>query len=356
MAASKLVPRLDDGSKSYYKRVESFLEAEEHEGEDDNQLFLENVVKQIISDDAKRVCCDKDGSRAVEKLLQHQATDLAAVQKLMEVLSVHCNELAANRCGSHVMEALLKATATQLSSSATRHMQDSSDDQHDKDLQSLEECFLSMCATLRDGLHDFIAQPYASHVLSSMVQVLAGVYFTDHASRSRSSKEFRKAKMAEGSTHRGVLRVDKVMQTPSEFLKLLDSIAKRVCKLDNFGNLMTHQCACPVLQCMLRVLTQRIPDRASKMTRKIIKCLTVFRQQDDPEKASTGESELPSVFTDSVGSHLMECMIEVATPELRQHIFDSCFRGRVMTFALHPVANYPLQHLISSATPEQVSA
>ena len=351
MAASKLVPRLDDGSKSYYKRVESFLDSEEHEREDDNQLFLENVVKQIISDDAKRVCCDKDGSRAVERLLQHQTTDLATVQKLVEVLSVHCSELAVDRCGSHVMESLLKTAATQLSSAT---MQGSSDDDHNKDLQSLQEGFLSMCAALCDRVHDFIVQPYASHVLSSLVQVLAGVYFTDHASRSRSSKEFRKAKMAEDSTHRGVLRIDKVMQTPSVFLKQLDSIAKRVCKLDNFGNLVTHQCACPMLQCMLRVLTQQIPERANKLVRKIIKCSMVFQEQDE-EKASNGDSELPSVFMDSVGSHLMECMIEVATPELQQHIFDSSFRGRLMTFALHPVANYPLQHLISSATPEQVS-
>ena len=349
MASSKPIPRLDDGSKSYYKRVEGFLDGEEHGEEDDNQLFLENVVKQIISDDAKRVCCDKDGSRAVERLLQHQATDLATVQKLVEVLSAHCNKLAVDRCGSHVMEALLKAAATQLSPAVS--MQSSSDDDDpDKEFQSLQEGFLSMCAAFRDSLHDFIMQPYASHVLSSLVQVLAGVYFTDHASRSRSSKEFRKAKMAEDSTHRGVLRIDKVMQTPSVFLKQLDRVAKRVCKLENFSDLVTHQCACPVLQCMLRVLTQQIPDRANKLIRKIIKCSMVFREQ-----ASIGDSELPSVFMDSVGSHLMECVIEMSTPELQQHIFDSCFRGRVMTFALHPVANYPLQQLISSAAPEQVS-
>ena len=346
MAALKPIPRLDDGSKSYYKRVESFLDGEKDGEEDDNQLFLENVVKQIISDDAKRVCCDKDGSRAVERLLQHQATDLPTVQKLVEVLSAHCGELAVNRCGSHVMEALLKAAATQLSAV------DSLDDSDDV-LSTLQEGFLSMCVAVRDNVQEFIVQPYASHVLSSLVQVLSGVYFTDHASRSRSSKEFRKAKMSEDSTHRGVLRIDKVIQTPSVFLKQLDGIAKCVCKLENFSDLMTHQCACPVLQCMLRVLTQRIPDRANKLTRKIIKFSMVFRKQDG--EASVTNSNLPSVFIDSVGSHLMECMIEVATPELRQHIFDSCFKGRVMTFALHPVANYPLQHLISSATPDQVS-
>ena len=306
----KPIPRLDDGSKSYYKRVERFLDGEERGEEDENQLFLENVVKQIVSDDAKRVCCDKDGSRAVERLLQHQATDLSTVGKLVKVLSPHCSELATNRCGSHVMEALLKATATQLEQASSS---DDSDSDH-KEFESLQEDFLSMCAALRDRVHDFIVQPYASHVLSTLAQVLAGVYFTDHASRSRSSKEFRKAKMAEDSAHRGVLRIDKVMQTPDVFSKQLDSIAKCVCKLENFGDLPTHQCACPVLQCLLRVLTQRIPDRANKLVKKIVKCSMGF--QKHAKEAPTTDPELPPVFIDSVGSHLMECVIEVAAPEL----------------------------------------
>ena len=343
MAARKLVPRLEDGSKSYYKRVESFLDEEESAEGDDSRLFLENVVKQIISDDAKRVCCDKDGSRAVERLLQHHATDVTTVHTLLEALATHCNELAVNRCGSHVIEALVKAAASQLS-----QFRSGSDDAFQT---SLEEGFVSMCVQVRDKVHEFIVQPYASHVLSSLVQVLGGVYFTDHASRSRSSVEFRKAKMAEDLTHRGMLKIDKVMQTPSTFLKQLDGIIKRICKIESFGELLTHQCACPVLQTVLRVLSQRIPDRAHKLIRKITKRSMVFQKKDE----EVLDSILPSIFTDPVGSHLMECMIQVATSELRQNIFDSCFKGRAMNFALHPVANYPLQHLISLATPEQVS-
>ena len=344
----KLIPRLDDGSKSYYKRVESFLDGEEHDEEEEFHLFLENVVKQIISDDATRVCCDKDGSRAIERLLNHAVIDSATVQKLVEVLSAQCAVLAVNRCGSHVVEALMKATAKQLSIAPTG--QSGSGDGGGSESTSLEEGFLSMCATVRENAQDFIVQPYASHVLSCLVQILSGVYFTDHASRSRSSKEFRKAKMAEDSTHRGVLRIDKVVQTSSAFLKQLDNIAKRISKTERFAELLVHRCGCPALQTLLRVLAQRIPDRADKLTRKIIK-----RSMDLPGDKRLLDSSLPPMFTDSVGSHLMECMIEVATPTLRRHIFDSCFKGRLMTFALHPVANYPLQQLISSATHEQVT-
>lgn len=343
MAAEKLVPRLEDGSKSYYKRVESFLDGQENAEGGDSRLFLENVVKQVISDDAVRVCCDKDGSRAIERLLQHHATDVTTVHALLEALATSCRELAINRCGSHVMEALVKAAASQLSQSQA--------DSDDALQTSFEDGFMSMCIQVRDKVHEFIVQPYASHVLSSLVQVLGGVYFTDHASRSRSSKEFRKAKMAEDPIHQGLLRIDKVIQTPSTFLKQLDSIVKRICKIETFNELLTHQCACPVLQTVLRVLSQRIPDRANKLIRKITKYSMVFQKKGGEVLP---QSVLPSLFTDPVGSHLMECMIQVASSEVRQHIFDSCFKSRAMNFALHPVANYPLQQLISSVTPEQV--
>ena len=75
------------------------------------------------------------------------------------------------------------------------------------------------------------------------------------------------------------------MQTPSVFLKQLDSVAKHVCKLEHFSDLMMHHCACPVLQCMLRVLTQQIPDGANKLVRKTIKCSMVFQEKDDMASA-----------------------------------------------------------------------
>ena len=340
MSGRRSIPRLDDGAKTYYKRVESFLDGEEEEG---SQLFLKNVAEQVISDGAVRVCCDKDGSRAVERLLQHSVLDVPSIRKILGALSPEYCNLIMNRCGSHIVEALLKAAAVLFETNRL--------EPPDELLQDI----LSLCDTLKEHMSVFITHPYASHVLSALVQVLSGVYLSDHASRSRYSQEFRKAKMSDSTGQRGVVRIERIRRVPDSFLKQLESIAKRLCKFDNLNELLMQQCASPVLQTLLRVLSQVIPERGSKLIKKIIRYSKVLSENDSqsPDDGDTC-SHLPELFTDVVGSHLMECMIEVSPHELHQSIYESCFKGSAMKFALHPVANYPLQQLISSAMCPQV--
>ena len=312
---------LDEGAKSYYKRVELFLDGTRGEGD---ELFLKNVLQQVISDGTCRVCCDKDGSRAIERLLRDSVVDVLSLQNLTEALIPECPTLAQDRCGSHVLEALMKTAAGVIAK------------QEDKALYDSLEVLI---CNLKGHIAEFVAHPYASHVLSMALQVLAGSYCGDEVCRSKYSQEFRKAKLG-GSQH-GVM----VAPVPATFNKLLDSFAKKICKLDGLDALVKHKCANPVLQVLLKVLDQRLPERRNKFIRKIIKSSQVF------DNATT---TLPGVFKDVVGSHLMEAVLEVASSDLQQHVYDSCFRGKVMRFACHPVANYPLQKLLASATPPLV--
>ena len=315
------MPRLDENERSYYQRVESMLE---DPGEVQEQL-LQNVVDQILTDGPRRVVCDKEASRAVEKLLEHSSLDVGDLGRLLDTLCEDYCTLSVNKCGSHVVESLLKAVA------------------HVKSDVVLSSLF-SVCATTKNHLSEFITHPYASHVLSTLLQVLAGVYLSDHVVRSRYSKEFRKAKMHDESKGREAIR--RTVAVPGSFLNHLDRISKRVCKIDNLRELLVHECANPVLQVLLRLLKQRLPKRGEKVIRKILKCPGVLERR---------EGDLPDVFKDVVGSHLLETLIEVASPKQRQHIYDSCFRHSVGIFALHPIANFTLQQLIISANPAQVT-
>ena len=59
-------PRLDEGAKNYYGRMEEALESG---GDGEGVLFLRKVVDQVISDGLRLVSCDKDGSKTVPPLL-----------------------------------------------------------------------------------------------------------------------------------------------------------------------------------------------------------------------------------------------------------------------------------------------
>ncbi len=317
--------RLEEGERDYYRRVEGMLEGEDEEEE----VFLRNVVDQVLSDGPLRVCCDKVASRVVEQILHSPTLKGEELLRLTNTLTENYCMLAMDRCGSHVAESVVKVVANNLGESSIR-----------------EPILLSLCSTLRERLSELIVHPYGSHVVSSLLQVLAGIQLGEDTCRSRYSREFRKAKMGQGVGGRNGGAQRKVA-VPESHLKLLDRFGKRVSKLPELAELLVHESASPVLQVLLKLLRQRLPSRGEKLIRKILRC-------PDLLVAPTEDKSPPAIFRDVVGSHLMQCVFEVASPQLHQHIYDTCFGHNVMTFALHPIANYPLQQLIATASPEQV--
>ena len=328
---------LSEIEKSYYKRVESFLDSES--GRED-KLFLNNVIQQILSDGARRVCSDKDGSRIMQGIIESSHVDASSLHVLLKALGEEYRDLATDRCGSHVIESLIRASARVLTA---------------KESGTLQAQFLTLCTVLTAHLSELIAHPYGSHVISSLLQALAGMYVSENFSRSRYSQEFRKAKMASVASatiavlpwkQKGGILIEQKMAVPDSFSKHLESVCKAICKLPNLSALLCHKCASPVLQVALKTLTERLPARGRKLARKIVRCPGVLSLESG--------GTLSSLFTDPVGSHLMEAVIAASSHSLLQHMFDTCFRERLVAFALHPVANYTLQQLVAMATPTQV--
>ena len=123
-----------------------------------------------------------------------------------------------------------------------------------------------------------------------------------------------------------------------------------VMKLGQFSDLLTHSNACPVLQILLVALVEKLPKKGLKFCHRIIDIAGIEKDK----MLSADEAVIPILFTDPVGSHLMEVLIEVCSADVHQMIYDSCFRHHVMLFALHPVANYALQQLIATSEVAQV--
>ena len=63
---------------------------------------------------------------------------------------------------------------------------------------------------------------------------------------------------------------------------------------------------------------------------------------------------LPDVAQDVVGSHLLEVIFKLSSTELHQHVFESLLQGKLLYYAIHPVANYVLQSFISNLKEKDV--
>ena len=327
--------RLGDAEKRYYGRIVDLLNDRDEQKEADS-TFTRNVLEQIQTDGVLRVFCDKDGSRAVERLLQVCECDASFLEDLLQPVVSDFRRVAENRCGSHSTEALLKAVGRQI------HGRTSGGD--DKNLETL---FLQVFDDLKSSLEDLLTHPYASHVVCTAVQVLSGVYVAERLTRSRYSREFRKAKLEEENQPQTGAVVERCVSVPETFTRALNRLGRSICKLEKFPALLVDVQASPVLQVLLRVLTERLPKRGTKMVQRVVRSI-------EEGLTDCGGEELSEVFTCSIGSHLVGVLLELATADLHQWIWETCFQGKVLSFAVHPIANYPLQQFISVSDPAQV--
>lgn len=328
-----MAKRLSDAEKRYYVRVAELLNDKDEEEKRDS-AFTENVLGQIQSDRVTRVFCDKDGSRAVEGLLQTIECDPTTLVALLQPVVTDFDSVARDRCGSHPVEALLKAVGRQLNNS---------------NCATLETLFLQIFDGIKARLGDLLTHPYASHVLSAAVQVVSGVYVTQRLTRSRYSREFRKVKLEDEKWQSGVV-LERSVSVPQTFMAMLNKLGRWVCKLEEFDQLLMDACASPVLQVMLRTLIERHPKRGNKMIHKVLESIELSLAESDTDDKSV----LPQALTCPIGSHLIGVLLEIAAADFHQWIWESCFKERVLASALHPVANYPLQQFMAVIDSEQV--
>ena len=344
---TEMTERLGDAEKRYYERVVDILK--ERDGDEETDTFTENVLQQIQSDGVVRVFCDKEGSRAVERLLQACKCDNACLRSLLEPIVTNFHSVAQDRCGSHPTEALIKEVGRHIFNQGSGDGGDDGDGDTTSTNETLEILFLKIFEGIKPNLGDMLTHPYASHVMCTAVQVLSGVYVAEYLTRSRYSREFRKAKLEDEQAQKGDI-IERSSTVPETFTKLLSKLGRWIYKLDNFSQLLVDTRASPVVQVMLRVLMERLPKQGGKMIQQVIETVKLSLAESDNED----DNSLPQVFTCAVGSHLIGVLLELAAAELHQWIWETCFKGRVFNFSLHPVGNYPLQQFMTVADSGQV--
>ena len=334
----------------YYSRIEGVIESDDFfESEEDGNIFVRNVLRQILDDGILRVFSSKKASKVIENVLQQFSVSSTVYQELTQAVCKHFLTLSTNRCASHVVQTWLTNV---LSPTCQREWQSEVKTASTRDSFANNSIDL-LCSTVKSNVKTYLCDQYASHVFRTLLQLVAGVTLCEQVNRSKYSHEYRKSMMHKGVDYsRGRHNViQDIRPTSPLFLKLLKRLARAVMKLDQFADLLTHSNACPVLQILLVALVEKLPKKGLKFCHKIIDIAGIEKDIT----LSTDETVLPVVFTDPVGSHLIEVLIEVCSADVHQMIYDSCFRHHVMLFALHPVANYALQQLIATSEVAQVS-
>ncbi|KAH9499745.1 hypothetical protein Btru_077716 [Bulinus truncatus] len=315
---------------SYYRNVSLSLE----NGFDDNDLkeqFLKNVY-DALKDDGLQVSQNQTVSRILESLFLH-SQPLHMIE-FFKSLSKELTIVTFDRFASHVFQTLIRYLPAMYEVK----------EEHDSEnpASSLQKSVEQLCTFMESHMRDIMTHTYASHVLRSFLEALGGVEVNEEVMRSRTSRTQRKA-----DSSSKVLFSGKALSkdfSPS-FVKLKDKIIK----LCNFEDHLKDVNYCPVLQTVLLILHKTSPSDYDQLSRSIIQKTCIVSVGDNIDQANVSE-RLPHIVQNEIGSYLIELLITLASESQLKELYDLVFKDKLIYFAVHPIANFVLQKLISASS------
>ena len=317
---------LDIGSRTYFREIEKSLHDAQ---EEDLALLVENVFEEVNGKEIDMIC-DFEGSRILEKLLAH-ATDFQ-IRVFCDRLNGCFYEMFTNSFASHVCQTLLKLGADLV----VREITGVSIVKKDiaPELSSMQELILGIADELQKYWPEFVTHQHGSHVLRTLINVLSGTCLQDEkANRSKRSKKYNEHHQTFSQLFKQKTRV-----IPSNFeLKLKDivaSISDHIISND-LTYLITHNVANPVLQMLVGV---------EKIGQDLITKILAEFSVDQVHSV---------LFKDTVGSHLMERIINHASVDQLRIIYKDYLKENLLDLCRDDKANFVVQSYIQNIQSEK---
>ncbi|XP_072049550.1 nucleolar protein 9-like [Amphiura filiformis] len=319
-SGSGRIGRLDDDTMGYYRRVSEAL-TEGFQDQTEQELFVSNVFAQVEKQELK-VSQNQTVSHIMEKLLgMSSGKQLSGfLQGLHEAGDV-CNA-AKDRFAAHVLQTAILTAVPFVE-----------DPDCGSDVQTV---LLAVCKAVTSKVNEFVYHTYAAHVLSAVVEVLAGVKVPEQVTRSRLSQGQMHAK-DHGREPKVVLK-----KVPVPFLDELRRTVQVIMQVDSIVDLLLNQVASPVVAVLLLVLKTADADLHRELCKLITKSCKLQAKQ-------LNENTPPAMLTHPIASHVMEVLIQTSPDDQFNKLCSSCFKGRYKQVALHATANFVLQRVITRA-------
>ena len=258
--------------------------------------------------------------------------------------------------GSHVIEKLLTAIVTAVSTA------------DDAGYTTLETTLSAFVDTATTNLYDMITSKYGSFVGRRMLCVLCGKDVSSPPARKPGLTTGDAPSSNAGGQHQGpkrgglVARVGaavgnnsgKYSHSALSFPQIFQKVAATVMSDDWTGpDLTTVQSdpyAGPFLQALLRAAVA-LEDEA--LCGRLVIHLLGGNAASGPDTVTS--DSLHRLLTDRNGSHLMEAAFEAAPDDVLQKLCTAAFKGKLLSLAQHPSANFAVQAALASVRrPQQL--
>ncbi|XP_056149577.1 nucleolar protein 9 [Lampris incognitus] len=318
--------RLDAVSVGYFRRVGERLK-EGFEEDEERVMFVENVLTEVRGQ-ATLVASDTTGSVTLQHLLP-----LASLDQVGEILAELVGEsgsefktVSCNQCGGHVVESALRQMSRWTESSGQEPS--ATTEEEEDSCSALETQVLALTQVVRDNSAEFIKHKHGSHVVRTLLHVLAGCLGPPRTESRHDTK------------HQNISPQQTDFEAPTSFWYELRNLTESL--MADVNLTVTDAVASAVFQTMLTVCHRKRPKLCKKLIKGIMGYLTT-------RSAAPGVSPLLVFLKDQASSRLIETVIQLSHKALLCDIYKNHLKGQLVNLALHPIANFPIQRLTAAS-------
>jgi len=329
---------LDEQEQEYFKKADDMLELNQFESPEDRQIFLASVWNEADGKELKMATSQT--SRLLERLILLASED--QLKSLFQKFNGHFLNLVQNRFASHCCETLFIQAAPAVSQETTGVKAEAPNtppaSDPDEVIVSMENLFLYTLGELEGNIGFLMTEKYASHVLRVLLVILSGEPLEKQGKSVTQSKK--KEKVTVSGVVNGDERILEKRVVPQSFLEALEKvISDSVSGIEPhyLRSLAIHPLGGPTLQLLLKLELSHFGKSRAKDEKSVIHRLL----PDNPIAQGTESAILINgLVYDSVGSHLLETIIEHAPGKLFKQIYGDFFKERMGSLARNEIAGY----------------
>ncbi|KAM6948639.1 nucleolar protein 9 [Aplochiton taeniatus] len=352
--------RLDPMSVGYFRRVGERL-SEGFTEEEEKVMFVENVLTEVKGQ-AALVALNIAGSITLEQLLRFASPD--QVGELMSELGGESGSdftaVACDRCGGHVVESALRQMPRWTESTSLMN-----EEEEEEAGGILGTQVLSLSRAVRENCEEFIKHAHGSHVARTLIHVLAGCTDPPRTETTRpgrahahtfsllintlntltSSLSWDVSKylwvcFAGAKDWKAAPKITDFTSPRSFWFELNDLTASLI---DKVNLSVTDVVASATFQTLLKVCHRKRPKLCKKLLKKILAYLTSL-------SSAPGVSPLLVFLKDQASSRLLEVIFQLSPKALIRDLYKNQLKDQLVTLAIHPIANFPMQRLTAAST------
>uniref|UniRef100_A0AAQ4QEM3 PUM-HD domain-containing protein n=1 Tax=Gasterosteus aculeatus aculeatus TaxID=481459 RepID=A0AAQ4QEM3_GASAC len=318
--------RLDALSVGYFRRVGERL-GEGFDENEEREMFVANVLTEVKGK-AVVVAMDPTGSITLQRLLPLCSPEQVAgvLAELGDQAGSELKAVSCDKCGGHVVESAVRQMS-RWSESSQKESPGATGDEKDS-CDALEAQVLSLSQVVRDNMAEFIKHVHGSHVVRTLLHVLAGCLGPPRIESRPGAKE-----------HNLVPQLID-FEIPTSFWYGLKSLTEAL--MDNVNLSVVDSVASAAFQTMLTVCHRNRPKLCKQLLRRTTEYLT-------SRSAAPGVSPLLVFLKDPASSRLVETIIQLSGKSLLRHLYKNHLKGQMVDLALHSIANFPIQRLTAAS-------